>query len=304
MAFYTPHYSDGLKKKLWKLTGPIFLETLLVMTLGVVDTLMLSHYSDNAVAAVGVVNQLLNMVFLLFNVTAVGTSVMCALYFGANDNKSFSQVVGVSLLFNALVGLIISLVLTLGGKQMLVWMNIRADLMPMAMSYMKIVGGLGFFQAISFTASAVLRAANKPNYAMQVTLLINIINIFGNYSLIYGHFGLPELGVTGAAISTSICRGVGMTFLLFVMFKRLVHKLPLDYFRPFPWTKLRDILKVGMPSAAEQISYDASQVCVVYFINMLGNEVLTARIYITNIVIIGYIFPWQWPQPQLSAPAI
>ncbi len=290
MAFYTPHYSDGLKRKLWKLTGPIFLETLLVMTLGVVDTLMLSHYSDNAVAAVGVVNQLLNMVFLLFNVTAVGTSVMCALYFGANDNKSFSQVVGVSLLFNALVGLIISLVLTLGGKQMLVWMNIRADLMPMAMSYMKIVGGLGFFQAISFTASAVLRAANKPNYAMQVTLLINIINIFGNYSLIYGHFGLPELGVTGAAISTSICRGVGMTFLLFVMFKRLVHKLPLDYFRPFPWTKLRDILKVGMPSAAEQISYDASQVCVVYFINMLGNEVLTARIYITNIVIIGYIF--------------
>ena len=51
----------GLRGKLFKLTGPIFLETLLMLTLGVVDTLMLSHHSDNAVAAVGVVNQLLNI---------------------------------------------------------------------------------------------------------------------------------------------------------------------------------------------------------------------------------------------------
>lgn len=284
------HYPDGLRGKLLKLTGPIFLETFLILLLGVVDTLMLSHYSDNAVAAVGVVNQLLNMVFLLFNVTAVGTSVMCALYFGAKDSKSFTQVVGVSLLFNAIIGLLISLILTFGGRQMLVWMDIRPDLMPMAVSYMKIVGGFGFLQAIIFTISAVLRAANKPNYSMQVAVLINLFNIIGNYSLIYGHFGFPEMGVEGAAISTTLSRVLGMTLLFIVLFKRLVRRFPLAYFRPFPFDKLKSVLKVGMPSAAEQISYDASQVCVVYFINMLGNEVLAARVYIMNIVIIGYIF--------------
>ena len=284
------HYPDGLRGKLLKLTGPIFLETFLILLLGVVDTLMLSHYSDNAVAAVGVVNQLLNMVFLLFNVTAVGTSVMCALYFGARDSKSFTQVVGVSLLFNAIIGLLISLILTFGGRQMLVWMDIRPDLMPMAVSYMKIVGGFGFLQAIIFTISAVLRAANKPNYSMQVAVLINLFNIIGNYSLIYGHFGFPEMGVEGAAISTTLSRVLGMSLLFIVLFKRLVRRFPLAYFRPFPFDKLKSILKVGMPSAAEQISYDASQVCVVYFINMLGNEVLAARVYIMNIVIIGYIF--------------
>ena len=284
------HYPDGLRGKLLKLTGPIFLETFLILLLGVVDTLMLSHYSDNAVAAVGVVNQLLNMVFLLFNVTAVGTSVMCALYFGARDSKSFTQVVGVSLLFNAIIGLLISLILTFGGRQMLVWMDIRPDLMPMAVSYMKIVGGFGFLQAIIFTISAVLRAANKPNYSMQVAVLINLFNIIGNYSLIYGHFGFPEMGVEGAAISTTLSRVLGMTLLFIVLFKRVVRRFPLAYFRPFPFDKLKSVLKVGMPSAAEQISYDASQVCVVYFINMLGNEVLAARVYIMNIVIIGYIF--------------
>ena len=88
---------------------------------------MLSHHSDNAVAAVGVVNQLLNMVFLLFNITTTGTSVMCALYFGAKDNKSFIQVLGTSLLFNAGVGCLISLMLFLFGREMLVLMDIRPD---------------------------------------------------------------------------------------------------------------------------------------------------------------------------------
>lgn len=280
----------GLRGKLFKLTGPIFLETLLMLTLGVVDTLMLSHHSDNAVAAVGVVNQLLNMVFLLFNITTVGTAVMCSLYFGAKDEKSFIQVIGTSLLFNAGVGCLISLCLFLFGEQMLHWMDIRPDLMPDARTYMHIVGGFGFFQAVSFTISAVLRAANKPNYAMQVTLMINILNIFGNYSLIFGHFGFPALGVQGAAISTSFCRGVSMALLFFMLFRRLVRQFPLAYFRPFPWDKLKRVLHIGLPSAAEQICYDASQVAIVYFINMLGNEVLAARVYVMNIVIIGYIF--------------
>ena len=256
----------GLRGKLFKLTGPIFLETLLMLTLGVVDTLMLSHHSDNAVAAVGVVNQLLNMVFLLFNITTTGTSVMCALYFGAKDNKSFIQVLGTSLLFNAGVGCLISLMLFLFGREMLLLMDIRPDLMPYAETYMHIVGGFGFFQAVSFTVSAVLRAANKPNYAMQVTLLINVLNVFGNYALIFGHFGFPALGVQGAAISTSVCRGVAMTLLFIMLFKRLVPRIPLAYFRPFPFQKLKDVLK------------------------MLGNEYLTARVYVMNIVIIGYIF--------------
>ncbi len=281
---------QGLRGKLFKLTGPIFLETLLMLTLGVVDTLMLSHHSDNAVAAVGVVNQLLNMVFLLFNITTVGTVVMCSLYFGAKDEKSFIQVIGTSLLFNAAVGCLISLCLFLFGERMLLLMDIRPDLMPDARTYMHIVGGFGFFQAISFTISAVLRAANKPNYAMEVTLLINLLNIFGNYSLIFGHFGFPALGVQGAAISTSLCRGVAMTLLFLMLFKRLVRHFPLAYFRPFPFEKLKSVLRIGLPSAAEQISYDASQVVIVYFINMLGNEVLAARVYVMNIVIIGYIF--------------
>lgn len=81
-----------------------------------------------------------------------------------------------------------------------------------------------------------------------------------------------------------------MTLLFLMLFKRLIRHFPLAYFRPFPFEKLKSVLRIGLPSAAEQISYDASQVVIVYFINMLGNEVLAARVYVMNLVIIGYIF--------------
>ncbi len=164
---------------------------------------------------------------------------------------------------------------------------------------MKIVGGFGFFQAIIFTISSVLRAGNKPVYSMQVSIIINVLNVLGNYSLIFGNLGMPALGVEGAAISTTTCRGIAMVLLFVFMFGRLLKRLPVAYFRPFPFDKLKSVLKIGLPSAGEQLSYDATQVAIVYFINMLGNEYLTARVYVMNIVIIGYLFSLSMAQATL-----
>ena len=61
------------------------------MMLGAVDTVMLSQYSDNSVAAVGVVNQLIMFAFLIFEVINIGTSVLCSQYFGARMHKNMLQ---------------------------------------------------------------------------------------------------------------------------------------------------------------------------------------------------------------------
>ena len=91
---------ENLKKRLARLAAPIFIETLLIMMLGAVDTVMLSRHSDNSVAAVGVVNQIIMLTFLVFEVINLGTSVLCSQYLGARLHKQVVQVVGVSLLVN------------------------------------------------------------------------------------------------------------------------------------------------------------------------------------------------------------
>ena len=91
---------ENLKKRLAKLAAPIFIETLLIMMLGAVDTIMLSRHSDSSVAAVGVVNQIIMLTFLVFEVINLGTSVLCSQYLGARLHKQVVQVVGVSVLVN------------------------------------------------------------------------------------------------------------------------------------------------------------------------------------------------------------
>ena len=153
-----PKGQENIRRQFRALAGPIFVETFLVMLLGAIDILMLSQYSDDKVASAGMANQLLSMVFLIYAVTSIGTSVCCS-------------------------------------GNLLRAMDLDTSLLPDAVDYMQIVGGFSFLQAVSMTLSAFLRAANKAYYPMFVTLLINIMNIFGNYALIFGKFGLPEMGV-------------------------------------------------------------------------------------------------------------
>ena len=279
-----------LSRQLASLAGPIFIETLLVMTLGAVDTFMLSRYSDNSVAAVGVVNQLMNLVFLLFEVISLGTSILCSQYIGAVRRDKVVQVVGISLMFNLLSGVILSSCLYFFADDMLLLMGLRPDLMSEGLPYMKIVGGFAFFQAISLSLSASLRSADKAKYPMYVSVVVNILNIIGNYTLIFGKFGMPALGVEGAAISTSVCRFVSVVILFGVLFKKHIPSFPKELFTPFPWVELKNLLKIGIPSAGEHFSYSLSQVVITYFINMISNQALATRSYVVNIVMFTYIF--------------
>ena len=280
----------NLSRQLSSLAGPIFIETLLVMMLGAVDTFMLSRYSDNSVAAVGVVNQLMNLVFLLFEVISLGTSILCSQYIGAGRRDKVIQVVGISLIFNLLSGMLMSLGLYSFADDLLHLMGLRPDLMSDGLPYMKIVGGFAFLQAISLSLSASLRSADKAKYPMYVSMVVNVLNIIGNYSLIFGRFGMPALGVEGAAISTSFCRLVSVVLLFVILFKKHIPSFPKELFIPFPWIELKNLLKIGIPSAGEHFSYSLSQVVITYFINMISNQALTTRTYIVNIVMFTYIF--------------
>ncbi len=281
---------ENIRRRLFKLAAPIFIETLLIMMLGAVDVIMLSRHSDNSVAAVGVVNQIIVLTFLIFEVINLGTSVLCSQYLGAKMHKNVVQVVGVSLLMNLVVGVSVSLFLFGMNETILQWMGLTPELMKDGTDYMRIVGAFAFFQAISLTLSASLRSANKAIYPMMVTVVVNVLNIIGNYTLIFGEFGFPEMGVEGAAISTAFSRGVSMVILFIILFRKHIRKFPLAYFRPFPFKELKNLLKVGLPSAGEQLSYSSSQVVITYFINALGMEALAARTYSVNIIMFSFLF--------------
>ncbi len=279
-----------LRRELVSLTVPILIETLLIMTLGAVDTFMLSRHSDASVAAVGLANQLISFCFIIFEVINLGTSVLCSQYLGARLRERMETVVGVSLVVNLVFGLAVSAGLFFYATEILSAMGLEGEMLAEGAGYMEIVGLLAFVQALQLTLSAVLRSNNKAVYPMAVILVVNILNILGNYTLIFGAFGAPALGVKGAAISTAISRTIAMLILFVIVFRTTVRRFPREILRRWPRQEFRNLMKIGLPSAGEQMSYSCSQLVIAYFITSLGMEALAARTYCVNIIMYVYLF--------------
>lgn len=105
------------KTTLFKLTWPILVESFLFMLLGTVDIFMLSQFSDDAVGAVGIVNQVVGISGLVFSIITSGTSIICAQYLGANkSNEEKNRLVGAALQVNTLMGIIMSIIMYVFAK--------------------------------------------------------------------------------------------------------------------------------------------------------------------------------------------
>ncbi len=279
-----------LKQQLRKLSVPVFIEMALVMMMGAVDTVMLSSYSDNSVAAVGLDNQLISLIFLVYQFFSMGAAILCALYIGAGLRQRLIQVVGIALVVNTLLGAVVSALLFFYAEEVLHLMGLRPELMDDGLVYLRLTGAWSFCQALSLTFSASLRSADKVVYPMAVTGIVNVINIIGNYALIFGHWGCPQLGVEGAAIATVISRAVAAILLGVIHFRVHIPRFPMRYFRPMPWGELRNLLTIGIPAMSENISYSLSQVVITFFINQISNEALATRTYCFNIIMFVYLF--------------
>ena len=220
----------------------------------------------------------------------MGAAILCAQYIGAGWRKRLVQVVGMALMINLILGLTVSALLFFYAEQLLHLMGLRPELMDDGLVYLRITGALSFFQALSLTFSASLRSADKVIYPMVVTGIVNVLNILGNYALIFGHWGCPQLGVEGAAIATASSRGIAMLLLATIHFRKHIPSFPLHYFRPIPWSEIRNLLYIGIPAMSENISYSLSQVVITYFINQISNEALATRTYCYNIIMFVYLF--------------
>lgn len=276
---------------LFALTWPIFIEIMLHMLMGNADTLMLSQYSDDAVAAVGVSNQIMQVVIVMFGFVATGTTILVAQYLGAENEKGAGRIAVVSIVMNIAAGLLLSIALFGFGRPILTAMNLPGELMEPALIYLQIVGGFAFIQALIMTIGAVLKSHGFTKDVMYVTLGMNLLNVFGNYVLIFGAFGIEPMGVMGVAVSTAASRGIGVALLFYMLLRRVRGQLPWHYLtQAFPKREIRDLLKIGIPTAGEHLSYNGSQVVITMFIATMGTTALTTRVYALNIIMFALLF--------------
>lgn len=275
---------DPLKLSIFTVTWPIFLEILLLMLLGNIDVWMLSQYADDAVASVGVANQLLNMSITMFGFVSAGASVIISQYIGAKKAEDAKRVSVVALLSSLCFGLIISTIFIF-FRMPLLRLLLDADyLMERAATMVLIVGGFIFIQALLVTAGAILRSHGYTRDMLKVTVVMNVVNAIGNATVIFGLFGMPAFGVSGVAVVTAVSKVVGLSIAICQLNRRIpgIFK-SISLKEKFPTRYVKSILKIGIPAAGENLSFQTYQIIIISFIGTLGTAALTTKIYSRSI---------------------
>ncbi|MDO7906697.1 MATE family efflux transporter [Paenibacillus sp. JX-17] len=271
-------------RSLFAITWPIFIESALQMLLRTSDTFMLSKVSDGAVAAVGVANQIISFGVLLFNFVALGSAVVISQYLGARRQQEIGQLAGSSLGLNFLFGVFVSVLVMAFSGPLLGIFDLESSLMQQAQGYLMIAGGALVIQALLSVVTAMIQSHGYTRQTMLVSLGMNVLNIAGNYLVIYGPGDFPKLGVMGVAISTALAQTIGLLINLILL--RRTAGVHLRWSSMFRWRRdhVGKVLRVGLPSSAVSLSYSANQFVTTALISALGASMLATKIYTQNIM--------------------
>ena len=272
------------------LAGPIFMELLLNILLSNVDTVMLSNYSQNSVGAVGNANQMMFMFIILFNVIAAATGVVVAQYLGAKKTENMNQIYSLAVIFNLALGVLMSFVTFFASGNLMKLLKVDASQVGDAVTYMKIVGGFLFLQAGYNVMVQILRCHGYTRVGMYISLSVNLVNILGNWLFLYGPLKFLELGVAGVAISTVVARILALTVALVIFFRLKIGKISMKELNPFPRKIFIKMLRIGVPSAGENLVYSFYQLILMSFINPMGANAANAKVYANTLMSFSVVF--------------
>lgn len=267
------------RKTLGQLFVPICIEIIFFMLAGMVDTLMLSSVGDQAVGAVGTANTYIGMFIIMYSVISNGMMAVMTQNIGANKPGVAYQARQLGIVFNIIIGIIISSTLYFGAGFILDFVGIADALRQPAMEYLQIVGGFSFLNALIPIFSGYLRAFGFMKQPLTATIIANVLNLCLNGVFLF----VFEMGVAGVAIATVLSKVLNF-ILVFIASTRLVkakedpHRLPQK-------EVFKQIVQIGLPSAMESALYNVATTLMMSFLNQMDPDGfnVTARSYTAQI---------------------
>jgi putative MATE family efflux protein len=274
----------SLNRQLFQLAWPSLVENLLQTMLGVVDLIFVGKLGADAIAGVGLGNQLMYTLVVAFFGLAVGNTALVARAVGARDKVEAQRVAKQALILAALSSVVVAVLGYVMGDTVIAWMGATPEVTKLGGAFLRITSIFAVFLAIMVIGGGTLRGAGDTRTPMLITGTINFINIFLDYGLIFGNLGFPRLGAIGSAYATSTARAIGAALVLYALFKR-GSIIKLDWRRGWAIRKstIARILNIGWPSAAEQIIFQLGFLTFSAIVVGLGTADLAAMQIAFNI---------------------
>ena len=255
---------------------PLFLEQLLVMLVGLADTLIVSYAGEAAVSGVSLVNQFNTIFIYLFTALASGGAVVISQYIGKRASDEAGEAASQLLLFSAVFSLFIGVLVLVGNESMLRLMfgKVENDVMQACITYLRISAYSYPALAIYNAGAALFRSIGKTSVTMYLSVAANLINVVGN---VIGVFVL-KAGVAGVAYPSLIARtfsAVAITWLCFREGNQVVYRWKWI----FRWngSLMKSILNIAIPNGLENGVFQLVKVALSSIVALFGTYQIAAN---------------------------
>ncbi len=213
-------YTEGsIGRAIFMLSVPMVLEMCMESLFGVVDIFFVAKLGKEAMAAAALTESTLTILFAIAMGLSMGTTAIIARRIGEKNSEDAGVAAAQALILGTAISAVIGILGAWQAPELLRWMGAEPSVIATGTGYTRTIYGGSATIFLLFLLNAVFRGSGDAAVAMRSLWLANAINIILNPLLIFGIGPFPELGVTGSAVGTTIGRGAGVLFQLFVLFK-------------------------------------------------------------------------------------
>lgn len=279
----------ALVRRVLSLAWPVVMEQTLFAVVGLTDTYVVGHLGANSLAAVGLSNQMINLMASVYGAVATGSMAVVARQIGANERAEANQTTQQSLLAALWIGLLLSILSFIFAPSIMQALGAAEDVIPIGAEYLRISAVTFSVMPTLFIGNAILRALGDTQTPMRIMAVVVVINAGLAFWLVRGE---PDMGANGSALAAMIARGVGGLLVLGVFWRgryglRLSWRLPrLD------WPRLKRVLNIGLPAGAEQLLLQGALIIMTTTITGLGTAAYAAHQVGLNIMSMSYLPGW------------
>ena len=276
-------------RELANLIGPLVIEQLLAVFVGMADSIMVANVGEAAVSGVSLVDNIMILIINIFAALATGGAVVAGQYIGRKDEKSACKAATQLVWFVSLSAVAIMILVYFGKDIILnqVFGHITAEVKGHADIYLLIVTASIPFIALYNGGAAIFRAMGNSQVSMRVSLLMNAINVTGNAILVFG----LRIGTAGVAIPTLISRMIAAIVITVLLCNqtRVLHIERTLKIR-FDGRMIRKILAIGVPNGLENSMFQLGKILVLSLVSTFGTYAIAANA-VSNAIALFQILP-------------
>jgi putative MATE family efflux protein len=241
------------------LAWPVIIQSLLQVSVGTIDMKMVGTVGVDAISAVGTSRNIIMIFMVLVIAISTGTTAMVARFIGKGDREGASVVAGQAFLLSLLLSAFIVPIGLMTNEFSLKILGVTDGVLNYAVEYMEVFFLAVPFFLLHFMARSIFQGAGDTKTPLYIDIMMNIINVIGNYIFIFGMFGIPAYGVAGAAMGTAVSRIISVIVAWGLLLSgRFDVKVRLAHmFRPV-WRASKQIMDIGVPSGLQGLSRNAT----------------------------------------------